>query len=162
MLQSVFDLQVLLRRTAPPLLVHHVCAHNHDLDRKRDREQTHPTQAMLAHDRLHQVGDILVVVLQPPVHSIDQLLVVLAFHIPNDLLGKTHAMRAAVVERGESRHQGVVVELGLLVDGLDGGVDGGDVVGEVLDAVVQVLEAVVVGLDVAGEHVLDPGRHLCG
>lgn len=50
----------------------------------------------------------------------------------------------------------------MLVDGLDGGVDCGDVVGEVLDPVVQVLKAVVVGFDAAGEDVLDPGGDLGG
>ena len=159
-------LQVLLRRTAPPLLIYKVCAYNHDLHRKRNGQQTHPTQAMLLHNRLDHIRNILVIVLNPAMHGRNQLLVILAFQIAQDLLNRVlralaqaYVVCAAVVDGGESRHELVVAVLGELVDGFDRRVDGGDVVRDVLDPVVQVFEAIVIRFHVAGQDVLDPWRN---
>src|SRR5690242_2685458 len=92
-------LQILLRRPAPALLIHDIRPDNHDLHCDGNSQQADPTQPMLLDDRLDHIRNVLVVVLDAPMHGANQRLVVLALEVAQDLLrrggcalGKPHVV----------------------------------------------------------------------
>lgn len=118
---------------------------------------------MLLNDCLHDVRNILVVVFKPAMHLANDLLVVLALQVSQDLhsstlrlLAQTHIVSSPVVDGRKAAHELVVASLSLLVERLNSGVDSGNVVCDVLDAIVQVRELILLSFDVRGEDVLYP------
>jgi hypothetical protein len=164
-------LQIFLRLSVPPLLVHDPCARNHNLHGNRYEQEAGQTRSMLAHHDAHSLWQTPAqpfrVVLERTVNLLHHILEVLGLEVAQDLHGSAldlldvaDCSSTAVIDGDHAVHQIVVllvVGAGHMFDHL---VNLRYTIVDDLNAVVQVCKLVCLASNAASQDVFEHLRNI--